>query len=254
MGEFIKGSINTNISDKHAVIRISEFAVEDCIADGVVCLEASIHLNLKKFFSDNIDELIIIASNLREKYSKQTDFRPEIGFNKIEEKGFAYEFAVRCMGSGKFYSIDMYGPELDVPIDDYVELYKLAERHNIKKKVHIGEFSDYKTIDDAIEKLNPVEIQHGINAVYSKKIMEKIRERNIRLNLCPASNIMLGAVESIERHPIRKLYDSGIDITINNDDLLLFDSTITDQYLMLIESGIFSFDEINEIRKNSLKR
>ena len=131
-------------------------------------------------------------------------------------------------------------------------LFNLAKSNGLKTKVHIGEFSDYHSIDNAIDILNPDEIQHGVNAVYSEKTMKTILAKDIRLNICPQSNVSLGSVKTIKKHPIRKLYDYGINITINTDDLLLFDATITDQYISLIENNVFSFEEIDKIRQNSL--
>ncbi len=66
---------------------------------------------------------------------------------------------------------------------------------------------------------------------------------------CPAGK--LGSTESIKNHPIRKLFDYGIKLTVNTDDLLLFDATVTDQFVDLLEKKIFSFEEIDSIRKNA---
>jgi len=82
--------------------------------------------------------------------------------------------------------------------------------------------------------------------------MDLIKERNIRLNICPSSNYVLGAVRDMTNHPARKLFDKGILLTINTDDLLVFDSGVSEEYLYLYKLGLFDTDELNEIRKNSL--
>lgn len=87
-------------------------------------------------------------------------------------------------------------------------------------------------------------------AAESEKTMKLILKNDIRLNICPQSNISLGSVKNIAVHPIRKLFDHGIKLTINTDDLLLFNATITDQYMELINNKIFSLDEIEVIRNN----
>jgi len=61
---------------------------------------------------------------------------------------------------------------------------------------------------------------------------------NIQLNVCSKRNISLGSVKNISEHPIRKLYDYGIKITVNTDNLLLFNSTIPDQYMDLMENNL----------------
>jgi len=65
--------------------------------------------------------------------------------------------------------------------------------------------------------------------------------------------VALKAVSSLKEHPMRKLYDEGVSITINTDDHLLFNSTITDQFADLIHQGLFTFEEIDEIRKNAIQ-
>ena len=234
------------------VIRFMELAIEDSIDDNVTYLEASVDMNLVKYFENDINELIDVVSGLKEKYRNKIEFLPEIGMNKNIDKRVTYRNIIACIESEEFFGIDLYGPEKDMKLEGFVELFKVAGKMGLKTKVHIGEFSNFETIDDAIDLLNPDEIQHGINAVHSEMTMGKILERGIQLNICPQSNISLGSVRSINEHPIRKLYDYGIKITINTDDLLIFDATISDQYISLMESGVFSYSEIDELRKNSL--
>jgi adenosine deaminase len=162
-----------------------------------------------------------------------------------------YAYADKCMQSGVFYGIDIYGKEANQNLIPFKELFEIAKKSNIKTKAHIGEFSDYKSIEDTITLLNPDELQHGINAVQSEKTMDLILERNIRLNICPQSNISLGAVSNFKKHPIRQLFDKGIKITVNTDDLILFDATVSDELYNLYTKNIFTFDELEIIRNNA---
>jgi adenosine deaminase len=87
----------------------------------------------------------------------------------------------------------------------------------------------------------------------STKVMEYLKEKHIRLNICPTSNIKLGRVKSYEEHPIRKLYLSGIDVTINSDDILIFDSDVSKEYLRLYQSKALTAEQLDKIRINGLK-
>lgn len=84
--------------------------------------------------------------------------------------------------------------------------------------------------------------------------MDLIKERNIRLNICPSSNYILGAVRDMERYPARKLYDKGIVLTINTDDLLLFDSGVSEEYLYLYKLRLFDIEELNERELNEMRK
>lgn len=214
-------------------------------------LIASVDINLFKFFNHSVEEFIQAVDQLREKYQNQIDFKPEVGINKGDSQETINKVGIQCIDSGVFKSLDLYGDENGQGLKRFQNIYKYAKTKKLKTKVHVGEFSDHKTIEKAIELLEPDEIQHGIRAFESTYTMNMITERGIRLNICPQSNIALGAVADLRSHPIRKLYDSGIKLTINTDDLLLFNASITDQYVNLIEHGIFTFEEINEIRLNA---
>lgn len=64
---------------------------------------------------------------------------------------------------------------------------------------------------------------------------------------------MLGRAKSYASHPIKKLYDYGIPITINTDDLLIFNQTVSQEYLNLFEAGLMTAEELNDIRETGLK-
>ena len=78
-------------------------------------------------------------------------------------------------------------------------------------------------------------------------------ENNIRLNITPSSNFLLGRVKDLKTHPIATLYRSGVDVTIGSDDILIFDSDVSKEYLRLYQCGCLTAVELDEIRKNGLR-
>jgi adenosine deaminase len=64
--------------------------------------------------------------------------------------------------------------------------------------------------------------------------------------------VLLGRVESLAEHPIRKLYDAGVRVTVNTDDVLVFGHSVSDEFLNLYRAGLFSAAELDEIRQNGL--
>lgn len=83
--------------------------------------------------------------------------------------------------------------------------------------------------------------------------MKFLAENRIRCNICPTSNIMLKICENFKNHPIRTLYDYGVPVTVNTDDLLIFDSSVSEEFLKLYESGLMNPTELNDIRLYGLK-
>ena len=250
MIDFINTHISSLMRTSDDMIYFMEMALKNSIADNVTYLEASIDISFIRFFNNSIEEFIDIVQHLKDSHKSVIDFRPDIGINKDYPLDKVNSHGVKCVESGLFSGIDIYGKELNRNLDDFVPIFDVAQKNGLKTKVHIGEFSDHKTIENAISLLHPTEIQHGIRAVDSQTTMNMIVDHNIQLNICPQSNVSLGAVKNISEHPIRKLYDHGIKITINTDDQLLFNASLTDQYVNLIEHQVFSFEEIDGIRKN----
>lgn len=119
-------------------------------------------------------------------------------------------------------------------------------------KAHVGEFGTAEVIKEAVEELELDQVQHGIAAVNSKSVMRWLCDNKIQLNVCPTSNIMLSRVEDYNVHPIRKLYDNGIKVTINTDDMIIFDQSVSQEFFNLYNAGLFNANELNEIRENGL--
>ena len=251
MIDFIYGHLNNYMTTSEDVINFMENAILSSIDDNITLLEASVDVNLARFFNDSLEEVIKQTKKIKDTYKSKIDFRPDIGINKDLPIEKVYKYGEKCIESGVFNGIDLYGKEADQNLVPFQELFKIAEKNNIKTKVHIGEFSDCKSIEETILMLNPDELQHGINAVNSQKTIDLILERGIRLNICPQSNLSLGTVKSIDAHPIKKLFDKGVKVTVNTDDLILFNATVTDELNNLYVHNIFSLEELNTIRENA---
>lgn len=239
------------ISKKEDIAFLIEETVKEAIEDGVKLIETSIDCHELMRFTEK-DEFFSTILYIKNKYNKYIDFRPELGMPKNISNENLDKLLIPCIDSGVFKSIDLYGDETNDDFERFKDYYKYAKSKNLKLKVHAGEFHDYRNVKKAIEILEIDEIQHGIGAISNEYIMDMIKERNIRLNICPSSNYILGAVRDMGKYPARKLFDKGILLTINTDDLLLFDSGVSEEYLYLYKLGLFNIDELNEIRKNSL--
>lgn len=119
-------------------------------------------------------------------------------------------------------------------------------------KAHVGEWGTAKDVVQAVNQLHLDEVQHGIAAAQSVETMEFLKEKKIRLNITPSSNVFLGRVNNFKEHPISVLFRNGIDVTVNSDDVLIFDSDVSKEYLRLYQSGCLTAEELNEIRLNGL--
>ena len=180
-------------------------------------------------------------------------FRAEIGMIQEKDPDLITRQVEACIETGYFRGIDLYGIEASREPEAYRHLFRKADRNGMKLKAHVGEFGDAESVRKTVEVLELEEVQHGIGAANSKEVMTWLRENDIRLNVCPSSNVMLSRVESLKVHPIRVLVDSGVNVTVNSDDIAIFDQSVSDEYLNLYKAGLFSASELDTIRENALK-
>lgn len=252
LNDYIQNETMPYIKGKNDIAFLIEATVKDAIADGVKLLETSIDCHDMAYF-DSQAEFCKTITAIRDKYEGQIDFRPEIGLPKSTSSINLDQLLLPCIESGVFKSIDLYGDEAQDDFDRIAAYYQYARQKGLKLKAHAGEFRGHEYVSTVIDKLDPDEIQHGLGAAESEYLQDLIKERGVRINMCPSSNYILGAVKTLKNYPARKFFDRGISVTINSDDLLLFDRGVSQEYLLLYKLGLFGVDELNEIRMNSFR-
>lgn len=221
-------------------------SITDAIADGVSVLEGSIDIGFV-IHCGSVDNFLKMVQEVKGKFADKINFRPELGMGKTFGIDKIREWAPVCLKSGLFNSIDLYGPEVEEGIEDFDSIYKLAGKLGIKRKAHVGEFSDAKSVRAFVEFFDLEEVQHGIGAVQNDSVLQFIKDRNLRLNITPESNVMLGAVKSLEVHPIKKIVEAGIRVSISTDDLLFFNKSVSEQCHDLVKANVLTVEQIKKI-------
>ncbi len=232
---------------------IAASAIDDAVQDGVVLLEMSFDIRLVKFYPEGLTELRAFIKMLVERYREQIDLRPELGFAR-ECAGDPkwIKLAHQAIELGLFQSIDLYSHQEACVPEAVKPLYRKAGEAGMKLKAHVGEFRGAEEVRRTVEVLDLDEVQHGIGAAESVEIMQWLSENQIQLNVCPTSNVMLDAVPDLASHPIRALFDNGISVTINTDDLMIFGQSVSEEYRNLYRASVFSAQELDDIRCASL--
>ncbi|MTI71573.1 MAG: adenosine deaminase [Firmicutes bacterium] len=220
--------------------------------DGVKVLSMSFGYDESIFYNYSIEKWINVLKTIHKKIAPNVFFIPELGFERGIKGHRAMEILDMVSEYEYFKSIDLYGNEFSLPIGDYKKLYKKAKDKGMILKAHVGEFGEAESIKEAVEELELDQVQHGISAINSKKVMKYLADNEIQLNICPTSNVFLSIVKDYKSHPIRKLYDNGIKVTINTDDMIIFNKSVSEEFLNLYNEKIFNGEELNNIRENGL--
>ena len=223
-------------------------------SDGVTVLEVGEDVwGLDEFFGGNIHALMNAFYEAKSRIAPDIELRLQIGLSRHCPIDYLEDCLSAFWGNHAFYSIDLYGDETAQPIENFIPIYRRAKKEGLRLKAHVGEWGSSEDVQKAVELLELDEVQHGIAAASDKKVMSFLADNHIRLNITPTSNVLLGRVRDLKEHPISILYRYGVDVTINSDDILIFDSDVSKEYLRLYESGCLSAEELDDIRKNGLK-
>ena len=223
--------------------------------DGVTVLEIGEDVwGLGEFFHNDIDELIYSFQKANDKIAPEIELRLQIGLSRHCPIDYLEDCLKYFWKHKEFYSIDLYGDELAQTIENFIPIYEKAAENGLVLKAHVGEWGTTQDIFTAVKALHLNEVQHGISAVQDEDVIDFLVENDIRLNMTPSSSVLLGRVIKMKNHPIAQLYRKGVNVTINSDDVLIFDSDVSKEYLRLYQSGCLTAEELNDIRLNGLKR
>lgn len=178
---------------------------------------------------------------------------PQLGLSRHCQLSALREWMTPWLELGFHQVLDLSGDELAQPIEVFKPLYRAAKGAGMRLKAHVGEWGTAEDVQRAVEVLELDEVQHGIAAARSESVMRFLADNRIRLNICPTSNLLLGRVMHLQDHPIRKLFDAGVKVTVNTDDAIVFGVGVSEEFLRLHQAGIFTAAELDLIRRWGLE-
>lgn len=153
--------------------------------------------------------------------------------------------AARYVGDGAV-SFGIGGDEVRGPAPGFADAYRYARDAGLRLTAHAGETDGPDSIRAALA-IGAERIGHGIRAAEDPDLLRRLRDERIPLEVCITSNVRTGAVSSLADHPLRRLFDAGIRVTLNSDDPGVFESTLTDEFRIARERFGFSDTELRSL-------
>lgn len=144
------------------------------------------------------------------------------------------------------------GSEARGPAEWFGDVFAFAKASGLRLTAHAGESMGPQSIWAALH-LGAERIGHGIAAAEDPELMRHLRERNIPLEICITSNLVTGVVACMEDHPLRRLYDAGVPITLNTDDPAMFACTLTGEYRLAAKHFGFTESDLRGIAENAFR-
>ena len=124
----------------------------------------------------------------------------------------------------------MGGDERSFEMEDFAPAFAIASDAGLGLTAHAGEFGGADNVRNAIEQLGVTRIGHGVRSMEDLTLIDKIVSEGIVLETCPGSNIALNVYPDFNHHPLRKLYDAGVRVTLNSDDPPYCHTTLAREY------------------------
>ncbi len=170
----------------------------------------------------------------------------------VETSLLVADWAAQNMGNG-IIALGLGGPEVDNPPELFQETFQRARAEGLPSLPHAGETEGAKSIWGAINTLSAVRVGHGVRCLEDPELVAFLREKQIPLEVCPSSNVCLGVVPTLAEHPLPKLLEEGLFVTISSDDPPMFDTTLTDEYLRITETFGFGITQIKQFVSNGIQ-
>jgi len=186
---------------------------------------------------------------VRARERAEREFEMGIGYIAITSRSMGPESCAKTVewaiqNKDHILGIDLADSERDFPLREFVKPVWKAKDAGLKVTVHTGEDTPASFIKETIELTNPDRIGHGIHAIEDMQVVKLIKERGLTLEMNPWSNYLTNSVRTIEEHPLKKLFDLGVKVTINSDDPEVLETNLNNEYRIAHEILGMSLEDI----------
>lgn len=237
---------------KENLMRISKELALDLLKDNVIYAEIRFAPNKHLENGLTLDEVITsILKGLKEVPIKTNLILCMMRGDSYAKNVEIIKYAKKYLGKG-VVGIDLAGNEAAYPVNNYQELFAIARKENIPFTIHAGEGDGALSIINAIN-LGAKRIGHGVRAIESTEALNLLKEKDITLEVCPKSNLDTKMYNKLESHPIKKLLDKGVKVTINTDNRTVSNITLEETYKELKETFHFSKEDFINMNKRAIE-
>lgn len=169
-----------------------------------------------------------------------------------EENIKTLKIAQKYLGKG-VCAIDLAGDEGHHPVEEYAQYFRKARELGIPYTIHSGEAGPASEVRRSIE-LGATRIGHGIHSIEDLDVIDLIKDKKVLLEVCPTSNVQTNAISDFSSHPIKKIYDSGVMVSVNTDNSTVSDVSLTEEYEKLEKEFGFTIDDFEKMNLYALDR
>ena len=254
-----------------ALYRVAHECVEDLAADSVVYAEIrfapELHINRGLSF-DEVVEAVLAGFAAGEKACAAAGNPIKVRCLVTAMRHAAMsreiaELAIRFRDKG-VVGFDIAGAEAGYPPTRHLDAFEYMRDHNARFTIHAGEAFGLPSIHEAIAFCGADRLGHGVRLVDDiqvdpdggvalGRLAAIVRDKRVPLEMCPSSNVQTGAVASIAEHPFDLLARSRFRVTVNTDNRLMSDTTMSQEMHRLVEAFGYGWADLQRFTINAMK-
>jgi adenosine deaminase len=251
---------------RHALYRVAREAAEDLADDGIVYAEVRFAPELHTELGLTLDEVVHAVLDGFSEGSEDGRIKVRALLTAMRTAARSQEIAelaVRHRDNG-VVGFDIAGAEAGWPPSRHLDAFQYVHRENFHVTIHAGEGYGLPSIWEAVQYCGAERLGHGVRLAEDIKVREDgsvtlgrladyIRDRRIPLEMCPTSNVQTGAAESIETHPLRLLRQLQFRVTVNTDNRLMSQVTLTSEFALLVREFGYDWPDLQWLTVNAMK-
>lgn len=202
---------------------------------------------------DAVCTLLSQYARLRGRNGVDLNFLIVIGRTKDEAKiTRQVERIIRLYRDGLISGMAVAGDEAASRIKEYTHLFRSLHEQGVPIEIHAGEWCGAESVRDAITFGFCRRIGHGLSAFEDKDLIDTILKKNIHIEFCPTSNMLLTAYKDMRMHPLSRARRYGISFSINTDDPGDFQTTMNNEFTIAARDIGFTEKDFDAVLENSL--
>lgn len=148
---------------------------------------------------------------------------------------------------------DLAGAEANFPAKEHRQAFQLILKNNVNCTAHAGEAYGPESISQALHYLGAHRIGHGVRLREDGDLLNYVNDHRVPLECCPSSNLQTRAVQDMKAHPLKFYFDYGLRVTINTDNRLITDTTVSREYLIAHQQLGLSLEDLTTVMVSGFK-
>jgi adenosine deaminase len=229
--------------------RVTREAIEDASRDNVKYMElrftpAALSRAERFPLADVVDWVCTSAREASKKFGVMVRLIASV--NRHEASELAEQVAWLAAGriDSGLVGLDLAGNEAQFPAEPFISIFREARQAGLKVAVHAGEWGGADNVRQAIEQFNADRIGHGVRVMEQDDTISLARTRQTCFEVCLTSNYQTGVVKDLLEHPLKKMIEAGLNVTLNTDDPSISQITLTHEYRTAVEKLGISMETV----------